>query len=63
MFEKKGVDPDVIDLRYKHYQARLIDTLNRIVEQRRAIKLDMERMTKRNQGGSMVLTNGGRSTP
>jgi hypothetical protein len=48
MFEKKGVDPDVIDLRYKHYQARLIDTLNRIIEQRRAIKLDMERMTKRN---------------
>jgi len=31
-FEKKGLDPDVIDLRYKHYQARLVDTINRIVE-------------------------------
>jgi len=31
-FEKKGVDPDVIELRYKHYQARLIDTVNRVVE-------------------------------
>ncbi len=30
-FEKKSVDKDVIDLRYKHYQARLIDTINRII--------------------------------
>ena len=29
---KKSVDKDVIDLRYKHYQARLIDTINRIIE-------------------------------
>ena len=38
-FEKKSVDKDVIDLRYKHYQARLIDTINRIIEQRRQIKM------------------------
>jgi hypothetical protein len=31
-FEKKGLDPDVIDLRFKHYLARLIDTINRIIE-------------------------------
>jgi hypothetical protein len=31
-FDKKGLDPDVIDLRYKHYQARLIDTINRIID-------------------------------
>lgn len=34
-FEKHGVDKDVVDLRYKHYQGRLIDTFNRILEQRR----------------------------
>ena len=27
-FEKKGVDPDVVELRYKHYQGRLIETIN-----------------------------------
>ena len=31
-FEKPGLDPDVVDLRYKHCQGRLIDTFNRIVE-------------------------------
>lgn len=31
-FEKKGVESDVIDLRFKHYQNRLIDTLNRVIE-------------------------------
>lgn len=34
-FEKKGVDPDVVDLRFKHFQGRLIDTLNRVSQQRR----------------------------
>lgn len=36
-FEKKGVDPEVVDLRFKHYQGRLIDTLNRVGAQRRKI--------------------------
>ena len=31
-FEDKGLDEDVVDLRYKHYQARLLDTINRIIE-------------------------------
>ena len=34
-FEKKGVDPDVVDVLFKHFQGRLIDTLNRVIQQRR----------------------------
>lgn len=37
-FEVRGVNDDVIDLRFKHYQHRLIDTLNRLIDQRRIIK-------------------------
>lgn len=47
-FEKHGVDKDVVDLRYKHYQGRLIDTFNRILEQRRQIKIDEAREQQRN---------------
>lgn len=36
-FERKGVDEDVINLRFKHYQNRLIDILNRMLEERRRI--------------------------
>ena len=36
-FDRKGVDDDVINLRFKHYQNRLIDILNRILEERRRI--------------------------
>ena len=36
-FERKGVEEDIINLRYKHYQNRLIDTINRILEERRRI--------------------------
>lgn len=39
-FEKKGVDPDVVDLRFKHYQGRLIDTINQIIERRREYVLE-----------------------
>ena len=31
-FEKKGLEPDIVDLRFKHFQGRLIDTLNKILE-------------------------------
>ena len=31
-FEKKGLDPDVVEIRFKHYQGRLIDTINRVIE-------------------------------
>jgi hypothetical protein len=39
-FEKKGLDEDIISLRFKHHQNRLIDILNRVLEERRKIKLE-----------------------
>lgn len=36
-FEKRGLDEDVINLRFKHYQYSLIDTINRILEERRRL--------------------------
>ena len=54
-FARRGLDPDVIDLRYKHYQARLIDTMNRIIEQRRKIKVDEAREQLRH--GTASVTN------
>lgn len=42
-FEKKGLDEDIINLRFKHYQNRLIDILNRVLEERRKIKHEQMR--------------------
>ena len=42
-FEKKGLDEDIISLRFKHHQNRLIDILNRVLEERRKIKLEQMR--------------------
>ena len=42
-FEKKGLDEDIISLRYKHHQNRLIDILNRVLEERRKIKHEQMR--------------------
>ena len=61
-FEKKGLDEDVINLRYKHYQARLIDTINRVLEERRRIKAEQARMEMR-QGGTTSPSPGGGSSP
>ena len=36
-FALKGVDEDVINLRFKHYQNKLIDTLNRVLEERKRL--------------------------
>ena len=58
-FEKKGVDPDVIDLRFKHYQNRLIDTLNRVIEQRRSIKMEQVRQQNRIGAASGPGAGGG----
>jgi hypothetical protein len=33
------VDEDVINLRFKHHQARLIDTINRILEERKRLSM------------------------
>mmetsp|Transcript_24660 Transcript_24660/g.38349 ORF Transcript_24660/g.38349 Transcript_24660/m.38349 type:complete len:95 (+) Transcript_24660:170-454(+) len=51
-FERKGLDTDVIDLRYRHYQGRLIDTLNRIIEQRRKIKISQAKEMLRHQNAN-----------
>lgn len=37
-FEKPGVDEDVATLRFKHYQARLIDLINELLFERKKIK-------------------------
>jgi len=50
-FEKGSSDPDVINLRYKHYQARLIDTINMVLEERKKIKMEQQRAEAR---GGMV---------
>ena len=36
-FMGKGIHEDVANLRYKHYQARLIDTLNLVLHERRKL--------------------------
>ena len=59
-FEKKGLDEDIINLRFKHYQNRLIDILNRVLEERRKIKHEMLREEARlhSQPGGAGVTNG-----
>ncbi len=37
------MDEDIVNLRYKHHQNRLIDILNRVLEERRKIKHDQMR--------------------
>ncbi len=32
-----GVDEDVVELRFKHFRARQMDTINRVLEERRQI--------------------------
>lgn len=41
----------MINLRYKHYQARLIDTINMVLEERKKIKMEQQRAEAR---GGMV---------
>jgi hypothetical protein len=36
-FVEKGIEEDVIELRYKHYCKRQIDTINRVLDERRMI--------------------------
>ena len=37
-FEKRGIDDDVVNLRFKHYQGRLIDLINMVVAQYKVTK-------------------------
>ena len=39
-FELRGINEDVVDLRFNHSKNRLMDTLNRIISLRRDIKDD-----------------------
>jgi hypothetical protein len=57
-FEKKGLDPDVAELRYKHHLARLIDTLNKLLEQRRVIKMK-SRLLRLQETGEMSSLSAG----
>ena len=45
-FEKKGVDPDVVELRYKHYHGKLIETINEVLERRREYIMEEKRQKK-----------------
>ena len=40
----RGLDQDIINLRFKHFQHRLIDTLNRVIEKRRKNKEEEKRI-------------------
>mmetsp|Transcript_40541 Transcript_40541/g.39059 ORF Transcript_40541/g.39059 Transcript_40541/m.39059 type:complete len:86 (+) Transcript_40541:135-392(+) len=41
-FVEKDLSEDIIELRYKHHQNRLIDTINRVLDERRKIKNKIE---------------------
>jgi len=43
-----GLHEDVVEIRYKHFQRRLIDTINKVIEHRRGIKAEMGRDINRN---------------
>jgi hypothetical protein len=49
------VDEKVINLRFNHYQARLIETINMVLEERRRIKLELIRAEARS--GSQTRDN------
>jgi len=36
---QKGLEIDIVELRFKHFQSRLIDTINRVLEERRNISI------------------------
>ena len=50
-FFEKGIDQDLVELRFKHFQQRLIDTINRLLEERRQIsRLQSKSMQYRDPG-------------
>ena len=43
-FESRRVkDPDIVELRFKHFQQRLLDTINRVIVERKRLKIEMLR--------------------
>jgi len=48
-FQQKNVDQDIIQLRYKHYLNRLVDTITRVLDERNEVKRELARAELRNQ--------------
>ena len=48
-FTRSGVDKDVANLRFKHYQDRLIDLINEMLYERKLIKERHQKADNRNQ--------------
>ena len=42
-FDKKGLDPDVVLMRFKHHQQRLLDSVSRLIRERAHVKETWER--------------------
>lgn len=47
-FEKRGVDDDVTTLRFKHFQGRLIDSINTVLTERKRICEIYKKLDHRN---------------
>lgn len=62
-FEKKGLDEDVIKLRYKHFMNRLLDAINRVLEERQEVKKEMQRLELRNRPNPDSNLNSGANSP
>ena len=45
-FAERGLEDNVVSLRHKHYQHRLIDTYNQLLTQRRLIKEEEKKAAK-----------------
>ena len=58
-FAKPGVDKDVANLRFKHYQDRLIDLINEMIFERKLIKERYQKADNRNMlaGGQSGFNN------
>ena len=39
-FEKRGIDPDVVKLRFEHYRNKLVELLNCLIARRRELKAE-----------------------
>ena len=48
-FQQKNVNQDIIQLRYKHYLNRLVDTITRVLDERNEVKRELARAELRNQ--------------
>ena len=56
-FEKGAIDDDVATLRFKHYQARLIDLINELLVTRKQIVEQQKRLDQRAQQNNTVRSS------